>query len=100
MELLLFIYALQGGITGNAQSDIEPVIYAQVEAGVQLNDLFILGCLYTEIDFYNKQTENRHFIVKIYADYENFNFGMEYDYNIDFQYDLLTIYFRLQSWGE
>lgn len=96
---LLFIYALEGGITGNLQNDIDPYYHVEAEAGIRLENVLLTGVYYFEPVLYENTANNQHYKIKLTVDTDNFDFGFNYDYNVSEDADLFTIWGRYESEG-
>jgi len=96
---LLFIYALECGIQGTPTNQTDPVVYSEVEAGVQINDLYLVGTYYREwnLDDYMMQ-KNNTLKIDLFVDHEGWGFGGCFEYNLETGEDLVTMFARYQSW--
>ena len=101
MNLILFILALEGGISGDMiDYQAENIsIYYQAEAGIKLDALiFVIYGIGTSGEKHELfETTNLGF--KLYVDADYINFGCKYNYNYYTGDDMLTIYMRIESWN-
>lgn len=95
MELLLFIYALECGLIGEPENRVEPVIYTQVEAGLQYDILTLTGGYYFEPDITGNTADNQRLFIKLVAESENLEAGFIYDISIYDRQGLFTAYVRI-----
>lgn len=97
---LIFICALEAGATGNQQNDVYPFYYVEAEAGVRIdNVLFLTGSYCFEQLYLVNEASNQHYKINLSVLTDYADFGIIYDYDVDREYGLITIWGRLQTEG-
>ena len=102
---ILFIYALELGITGSPTNEVEPIVYAQAEAGWQMEDLYFLVYFNGNYDHDSTATflqrlDEKKAGVMLYAEPGIGSFGCIYEIDLQTGVDSFTIWGRVQSWGK
>lgn len=105
MNLILFIFAISGGITGNLENSSDTYMHIQPEIGIRINDLFLTAQLYSEPDTdalnqqeYQDAFRNNQLKINMYVDTDYFTGGIQFAYELQNSEYLTSIYFRAQSW--
>ena len=95
---LLFIYMLEFGThnQGILVPEINP--YVSAEAGLQIEDLYLIANFQADIDFTEKSYSNEKLQIRFFVDNSGINFGAAINYSFADRSSGLDLFIKIKNY--